>query len=43
MSEPFIFIGTHTLREGKLEDFKKACRAQGVERQQLRWVALGRP
>jgi hypothetical protein len=23
MSEPFIFIGTHTIREGKLEDFKK--------------------
>ena len=26
MSEPFIFIGTHTLREGKLKDFKEACR-----------------
>jgi len=25
MSEPFIFIGTHTIREGKLEDFKKSC------------------
>lgn len=25
MSEPFIFIGTHTIREGKFEDFKKAC------------------
>jgi quinol monooxygenase YgiN len=25
MSEPFIFIGTHTLKEGKLEDFKKSC------------------
>lgn len=23
MSEPFIFIGTHSLKEGKLEDFKK--------------------
>jgi len=23
MSEPFIFIGTHTIREGKLQDFKK--------------------
>jgi hypothetical protein len=22
MAEPFIFIGTHTIREGKLEDFK---------------------
>jgi len=26
MSEPFIFIGTHTIREGKLEDFKKQWR-----------------
>jgi quinol monooxygenase YgiN len=25
MSEPFIFIGTHTIREGRLEDFKKSC------------------
>ena len=25
MSEPFIFIGTHTISEGKLEDFKKSC------------------
>ena len=25
MSEPFIFIGTHTIKEGKLEDFKKSC------------------
>jgi quinol monooxygenase YgiN len=25
MSEPFIFIGTHALKEGKLEDFKKSC------------------
>jgi hypothetical protein len=23
MSEPFIFIGTHSLKEGKLEDFEK--------------------
>jgi hypothetical protein len=23
MSEPFIFIGIHSLKEGKLEDFKK--------------------
>ena len=23
MSEPFIFIGTHAIREGKLEDFRK--------------------
>ena len=26
MSEPFIFIGTHTISEGKLEDFKKQWR-----------------
>jgi hypothetical protein len=26
MSEPFIFIGTHTIREGELEDFKKQWR-----------------
>jgi hypothetical protein len=25
MSEPFIFIGTHTIRDGQLEDFKKSC------------------
>jgi quinol monooxygenase YgiN len=25
MSEPFIFIGTHTLKEGKLQDFKQSC------------------
>ena len=25
MSESFIFIGTHTIGEGKLEDFKKSC------------------
>jgi quinol monooxygenase YgiN len=24
MAEPFIFIGTHRLQEGKLEDFEKA-------------------
>ncbi len=23
MAEPFIFIGTHTVKEGKLEDFKQ--------------------
>jgi quinol monooxygenase YgiN len=23
MSEPFIFIGTHTIRQGKLQEFKK--------------------
>jgi len=25
MSEPFIFIGTHTISEGRLEDFKQSC------------------
>ena len=25
MSEPFIFIGTHTIRDGKLQDFRKSC------------------
>ena len=25
MSEAFIFIGTHTIREGKLQDFRKPC------------------
>ncbi len=26
MVEPFIFIGTHTIKEGKLEDFKRHFR-----------------
>ena len=26
MAEPFIFIGTHTIKEGKLEDFKEHFR-----------------
>ena len=26
MAEPFIFIGTHTVKEGKLEDFKQLFR-----------------
>jgi quinol monooxygenase YgiN len=26
MTEPFIFIGTHALKEGKLEDFKQYSR-----------------
>jgi quinol monooxygenase YgiN len=25
MSEPFIFIGTHRIKEGKAEEFKKSC------------------
>jgi hypothetical protein len=24
MSEPFIFIGTHRLKDGKLQDFEKS-------------------
>ena len=26
MSEPFIFVGTHRIREGKLDEFKRDCR-----------------
>ena len=26
MSEPFIFVGTHRISEGKLEEFKRDCR-----------------
>jgi|Tabmets5t2r1_1033131.scaffolds.fasta_scaffold06927_2 quinol monooxygenase YgiN len=42
MSEPFIFIGTHTLREGKLEGFKKACRelVEVVEANEPRLIAF---
>jgi pimeloyl-ACP methyl ester carboxylesterase/quinol monooxygenase YgiN len=42
MSEPFIFIGTHTLREGKLEDFKEACRelVEVVEANEPRLIAF---
>lgn len=42
MSGPFIFIGTHTLREGKLEDFKKACRelVEVVEANEPRLIAF---
>jgi hypothetical protein len=27
MAEPFIFIGTHSVKEGKLEDFKQNSRS----------------
>jgi hypothetical protein len=27
MPGPFIFIGTHTIREGQLDEFKKDCQA----------------
>jgi quinol monooxygenase YgiN len=42
MSEPFIFIGTHTLGEGKLEDFKKSCEAlvEVVEANEPRLIAF---
>ena len=26
MSEPFIFVGTHRISEGKLDEFKRDCR-----------------
>ena len=42
MSEPFIFIGTHTIREGKLEDFKKQWREllEVVEAKEPRLIAF---
>jgi hypothetical protein len=42
MSEPFIFIGTHTISEGKLEDFKKSCRelVEVVEASEPRLIAF---
>jgi quinol monooxygenase YgiN len=42
MSEPFIFIGTHTIREGKLEDFKKQWRKllDVVEAKEPRLIAF---
>ena len=42
MSEPFIFIGTHTIGEGKLEDFKKSCRelVEVVEASEPRLIAF---
>ena len=42
MSEPFIFIGTHTIREGKLDDFKKSCGAllEVVEANEPRLIAF---
>ena len=27
MSEPFIFIGTHSINEGKLDEFKRTARS----------------
>jgi hypothetical protein len=42
MSEPFIFIGTHAIREGKLEDFKKTWRelVELVEADEPRLIAF---
>lgn len=42
MSEPFIFIGTHRLKEGKLQDFEKsfAQLVEVVEANEPRMVAF---
>jgi len=42
MSEPFIFIGTHRLKEGKLQDFTKTCveLAKFVEQNEPRLIAF---
>jgi hypothetical protein len=42
MSQPFIFIGTHRLKEGKLEAFKKSCveLAEFVESNEPRVIAF---
>jgi quinol monooxygenase YgiN len=42
MSEPFIFIGTHTIREGRLEDFKQQWREllEVVEAKEPRLIAF---
>ena len=42
MSEPFIFIGTHTIREGKLEDFKQQWQelVEVVEAKEQRLIAF---
>jgi quinol monooxygenase YgiN len=42
MSEPFIFIGTHTLREGKLQDFKQQWQEllEMVEAKEPRLIAF---
>jgi hypothetical protein len=41
-SQPFIFIGTHRLKEGKLEAFKKSCveLAEFVESNEPRVIAF---
>jgi quinol monooxygenase YgiN len=42
MAGPFIFIGTHTLEQGKFEDFKANCRAlaEVVEAEEPRMIAF---
>ena len=42
MSEPFIFIGTHRIADGKLEEFKRDCRelVSVVEREETRLLAF---
>jgi quinol monooxygenase YgiN len=42
MSEPFIFIGTHSLREGKLQDFKQQWQelVEVVEAKEPRLIAF---
>lgn len=42
MSEPFIFIGTHRLKEGKLEAFRQTCAglADFVEANEPRVIAF---
>jgi quinol monooxygenase YgiN len=42
MSEPFIFIGTHRLKEGKLQDFEKSFGelVQAVEANEPRLIAF---
>ena len=42
MAAPFIFIGTHTLKAGKFEDFKANCAALAdvVEAEEPRMIAF---
>jgi quinol monooxygenase YgiN len=42
VAEPFIFIGTHTLKEGKFEDFRANCLAlaEVVEAEEPRMIAF---
>lgn len=43
MAAPFIFIGTYTIREGKLEDFKQYCRefSASIEATEPRLIYFG--